>query len=61
MAEIEAQARAAGFVDLAKGEPGERGFYNYKGKTIALVVRGRRPLTDGLRLVAAHIDAPAWT
>lgn len=58
VAEIEAQARAAGFADLARGEPGDRCFYNYKGKTIALVVRGRRPLTDGLRLVAAHIDAP---
>ncbi len=58
VAEIEARAKAAGFVDLAKGESGPRCFYNYKGKTIALVARGRRPLTDGLRLVAAHIDAP---
>ncbi len=58
VAEIEAQARAAGFMDLARGEHGPRCFYNYKGKTIALMVKGRRPLTDGLRLVAAHIDSP---
>lgn len=58
VAEIEARAKAAGFVDLRRNEPGERGFYNYKGKVIALVVQGRRPLTDGLRIVAAHIDSP---
>ncbi len=58
VAEIEARAKAAGFVNLAQGEPGPRGYYNYKGKTIALAVKGRRPLTEGLRLVAAHIDSP---
>lgn len=58
VAEIEARAKAAGFVDLRRNEPGDRGFYNYKGKVIALVVQGRRPLTDGLRIVAAHIDSP---
>jgi len=56
--EIERQAQAAGFVDLARQEPGTRVFYSYKGKTIALVVEGRRPLSDGIRLVAAHIDSP---
>jgi len=58
VAEIESQAKAAGFVDLTRNEPGDRGFYNYKGKVIALTVKGRRPLTDGLRIVAAHIDSP---
>jgi aspartyl aminopeptidase len=58
VAEIERQARALGFVDLAQPESGPRGYYNYKGKTIALVVRGRRPLTEGLRIVASHIDSP---
>jgi aspartyl aminopeptidase len=58
VAEIERQARALGFVDLSRREAGPRGFYNYKGKTIVLVVQGRRPLTDGLRLVASHIDSP---
>jgi aspartyl aminopeptidase len=56
--ELERQARALGFVDLARREAGPRGFYNYKGKTIALVVQGRRPLTEGLRIVASHIDSP---
>jgi aspartyl aminopeptidase len=56
--EIERQAKALGFVDLSRAEAGPRGFYNYKGKTIVLVVQGRQPLTAGLRLVASHIDSP---
>ncbi len=58
VAEIESRAKAAGFVDLRRNEPGDRCFYNYKGKVIVLVVQGRRPLTDGIRIVAAHIDSP---
>ena len=58
VSEIERQARERGFADLGAGAAGPRGYYNYKGKTIALVVKGRRPLTEGLRLVASHIDSP---
>ena len=56
--EIESRARAAGFADLAQARPGPRWYYNYKGKTIALMVQGRRPLSAGLNLVAAHVDSP---
>ncbi|MCK9374973.1 MAG: aminopeptidase [Syntrophobacterales bacterium] len=56
--EIERQAKALGFVDLAQKQSGPRAFYSYKHKAIVLVVQGRRPLTEGLRLVAAHIDSP---
>lgn len=56
--EIERRARTAGFVNLAAGESGSRCYYNYKGKVIALMALGRRPLTDGMRIVAAHIDSP---
>ena len=45
-------------MDLAGKEAGPRGFYNYRGKNIVLVVQGRRPLTEGLRVVASHIDSP---
>jgi aspartyl aminopeptidase len=58
VAEIEHQARALGFVDLTRREAGPRGFYNYKNKVMVLVVQGRRPLTEGLHLVASHIDSP---
>jgi aspartyl aminopeptidase len=56
--EIERQAKALGFVDLSRHESGPRGFYNYKNKVIVLVVQGRRPLTEGLHMVASHIDSP---
>ncbi len=56
--EIERVARTRGFAPLAGSAPGAPWFYNYKGKTIALGVQGRRPLTDGLRLIGAHIDSP---
>ena len=56
--EIERVARARGFAPLAGSAPGAPWFYNYKGKTIALGIQGRRPLTDGLRLIGAHIDSP---
>jgi aspartyl aminopeptidase len=58
VAEIERQARAAGFGDLSQRESGPRGFYNYKNKAIVLAVQGRRPLTEGLHLIASHIDSP---
>src|SRR5512137_749078 len=39
--EIERQAKALGFVDLARKEAGPRCYYNYRGKNIVLVVQGR--------------------
>jgi len=56
--EIERQAQARGFVDLAANIPGPRTYYNYKGKTMVLAVAGRRPPSEGFLLVAAHIDSP---
>jgi aspartyl aminopeptidase len=58
VAVIEAQAQARGFVPLAGSAPGTPWIYNYKGKTIALGVMGKRPLSAGLRLIGAHIDSP---
>jgi aspartyl aminopeptidase len=56
--EIMRQARERDFVELLNGSSGPRTFYAYKGKTIILAVKGRRPLTEGLHLVASHIDSP---
>ncbi|MFZ5451835.1 MAG: aminopeptidase [Thermodesulfobacteriota bacterium] len=58
VAEIEARARARGFVDLTAGAPGPKTYYNFRGKTMVLTVAGRRPLSAGLRLVGVHIDSP---
>ena len=56
--EVLRQAQARGFVDLASRAPGPKAFYNFKGKSLALVVQGRRPLSAGLRIVGSHIDSP---
>jgi aspartyl aminopeptidase len=56
--EILRQAQARGFVDLASRAPGPKAFYNFKGKCVALVVQGQRPLSAGLRIVGSHIDSP---
>lgn len=39
-------------------ENGDKIFRNLRGKTLFAARRGRRPLSDGARLIAAHIDAP---
>ncbi len=56
--EIVKAATAAGFVDLAGGETGDRYYHNYKGKAVGLFVKGSAPIEQGLRIVVAHIDAP---
>jgi aspartyl aminopeptidase len=58
VAVIETMAKARGFMDLLTQAPGDRGYYNHKGKTIVLAVQGRRPLSEGVRIVASHIDSP---
>ncbi|MBW1917314.1 MAG: aminopeptidase [Deltaproteobacteria bacterium] len=56
--EIQRQAQERGFVNLADQQPGSRFYLNYRGKTMALVVMGTKPLSAGLRIIAAHIDSP---
>lgn len=38
--------------------PGDKVFYNNRGKSIIATTFGTRPLNEGIRLNAAHIDAP---
>jgi aspartyl aminopeptidase len=56
--EVERQALARGFIDLNQSRPGTKYILNYRGKTVALAVLGQRPVSQGLRIVAAHIDSP---
>ncbi len=57
--EIQRQAASRGFVDLSTAPPGSGLLmYTCKGKTIALVVLGQRPVREGLRIVASHLDSP---
>ncbi len=55
------QAEAKGFRPYAEGmtlEPGTKIYKTVCGKAINLAVIGRRPLSEGTRIAAAHIDNP---
>ncbi len=55
-------AQAAGFKPFNEfGEPlkaGEKVYYLNRGKAIILCVKGKRPINEGVRISAAHIDSP---
>jgi len=38
--------------------PGDRIYYANRGKSVILCTLGRRPVSDGVRIAAAHIDSP---
>ena len=50
-----------GFVPLERGmelKPGARIYANVGGKALILAVIGKKPLSDGANIAAAHIDSP---
>lgn len=50
-----------GFVDVEEKEnlqPGDKVFYVNHGRSLYVAVIGEEPLTDGMRVVAAHGDSP---
>lgn len=55
-------AKGEGFVEFDKfgdaPEPGDKVYAFNRGKAIILCVKGRRPVADGVRISAAHIDSP---
>lgn len=55
--EISRRATPAGFTSLTTGT-GKKLIHTHLGKVAALVVLGDRPLTEGLRIIVSHIDAP---
>ncbi len=55
------KAKEYGFVDLDekdKLEPGDKVYKVFKNKTAIFAVIGSRKITEGLRVIAAHADAP---
>ena len=51
----------AGFVPYEFGKayaPGAKVYYNNRGKAVILAVIGTRPIADGVKISAAHIDSP---
>lgn len=58
-AEQEAQKHGFRPFDRSKKvQKGDRIYYVNRGKAIILAVIGARPLSDGVRITAAHIDSP---
>lgn len=64
-AQVVAMAQAAGFRDLdalyqAGGslKPGDKVYALRRGRAAALFVVGSKPITQGLHMIAAHVDAP---
>ncbi len=56
-----ALAKAAGFTEFdPEGDykPGDRMYINNRGKAAAFIVKGSRPIIEGARVTAAHIDSP---
>lgn len=55
-------ARANGFKEYDKhGEalkPGDKVYYLNRDKALILCVKGKRPVADGVRIIASHIDSP---
>ena len=56
-----ALAKAAGFTEFdcdKKYTAGDRMYINNRGKAAAFIVMGKRPIIEGARVTAAHIDSP---
>ena len=54
-------AKAKGFVEFVPGTkylPGDKVYYNNRGKAVILCVMGSDPLTKGVSIMAAHVDSP---
>jgi len=54
-------AEENGFVPFERGkkyQPGDKVYYNNRGKAIILAVYGTEPIENGVTLAAAHIDSP---
>ncbi|MDQ7784960.1 MAG: aminopeptidase [Desulfomonilaceae bacterium] len=53
------EARLKGFNDIhAKGAKTGRVFLSSREKMLVMAVVGKRPMAEGIRLVASHLDAP---
>ncbi|MBQ2273903.1 MAG: aminopeptidase, partial [Clostridia bacterium] len=56
-----ALAKSAGFTEFdcdKKYKAGDKMYINNRGKAAAFIVMGKRPIIEGARVTAAHIDSP---
>ena len=58
MEEIVAMAKGAGFKDLSRVKSARKIYTVFRHKTGVLYAAGKKPPTEGLRLIGVHIDAP---
>lgn len=59
--EIIRQAEAKGFKPLDSFDslkPGDKVYVNQKGKSVILSVIGKKPVSEGIKIVGSHIDSP---
>jgi aspartyl aminopeptidase len=52
------RCKAAGFADFASAGAGPKVYFANRGKIMAVAVRGKRPILDGVRLITSHVDSP---
>ncbi len=55
------KAEAAGYKPFVPGmdlKPGDKVYHNNRGKSVYFAHIGRKPLAEGVRIAAAHIDSP---
>ena len=58
VSEIETRAERAGFGEISTRRKFGPVYASFMSKTMALAVPGRKPITEGMRLIVSHIDAP---
>ncbi len=59
--EIIRQAEAHGFVPVYSVKelaPGDKVYWNQKGKSVVLAVIGEKPVHEGIKIVGSHLDSP---
>ena len=52
---------ANGYHEFERGkkyQPGERFYYNNRGKSLIFGTMGTRPIEKGVKILAAHVDSP---
>lgn len=55
------KAKSLGFTEFNRKsnyKPGDKVYYNNRGKSVILCVFGTRPICDGVKISAAHLDSP---
>ena len=58
---IISRAKAKGFSEFdpfASYKPGDRVYFNNRGKAVILAVFGKAEISQGVKIVASHIDSP---